>query len=446
MRGKGRVFQRGRRWWIAYWGFRPNGDTGEVQESAGETEEEARDLLSRRLREVANHRDGIRRFRGPHQERMTVADLLDSLIADYRQRQIKSLRQAVGTDGKRGHLQPTRAHFGAMRALVVNTDRVRHYIEQRRKVGLSNAKINRETELLGRAFKLAIEDGKLTYCPKIPALSEINARQGFFEKEEFEAVARHLPTPLDDLARFAYGTGWRRSELVGLRWENVDRTAREVRIPTSKSGEPRSIPLDETLWPIIERRWAAREYEWRPGESALSEYVFHRQGKPLGNFLPGMDRCVQDGGSFREALPRPSSHRGPGHDPCRSPAGRREEDQPSRDRFSLRALQHRLGRGQAGRAPAPAELPRVPEYEAQRRASPVGDRRVTLGQRLGQMSAKGRFCWGFRSLSAGSTPAASTITVALASLGIWLRHRRSARRASLDRAPDPSLAHAANST
>jgi integrase len=285
MRGKGRVFQRGRRWWIAYWGFRPNGDTGEVQESAGETEEEARDLLSRRLREVANHRDGIRRFRGPHQERMTVADLLDSLIADYRQRQIKSLRQAVGTDGKRGHLQPTRAHFGAMRALVVNTDRVRHYIEQRRKVGLSNAKINRETELLGRAFKLAIEDGKLTYSPKIPALPEINARQGFFEKEEFETVARHLPTPLDDLARFAYGTGWRRGELVGLRWENVDRTAREVRIPTSKSGEPRSIPLDETLWPIIERRWAAREYEWRPGESALSEYVFHRQGKPLGNFF-----------------------------------------------------------------------------------------------------------------------------------------------------------------
>jgi hypothetical protein len=26
------------------------------------------------------------------------------------------------------------------------------------------------------------------------------------------------------------------------------------------------------------------------------------------------------------------------------------------------------------------------------------------------MSAKGRFCWGFRSLSAGSTPAASTNT------------------------------------
>jgi hypothetical protein len=33
MRGEGRIFQRGRRWWIAYWGFKPNGDSGEVRES-----------------------------------------------------------------------------------------------------------------------------------------------------------------------------------------------------------------------------------------------------------------------------------------------------------------------------------------------------------------------------------------------------------------------------
>ena len=285
MRGEGRVFRRGRRWWIAYWGFRPNGDTGEVRESGGDTEDEAKDLLRRRLREVANHRDGIRKFRGPHQERVTVSELLDNLVADYRQREIKSLRQTIGADGKGGHVRQVRLYFGHFRALSVTTDRIRRYIEQRKKAGLSNAKINRETEILGRAFKLAVEDGKLTYCPKIPALPEINARQGFFEKEEFEAVTRRLPSTLDDLARFAYGTGWRRGELVGLRWENVDRTAREVRIPTSKSGEPRSVPLDETLWPIIERRWAAREYEWRLGESALSAYVFHRQGKPLGNFF-----------------------------------------------------------------------------------------------------------------------------------------------------------------
>src|SRR6266852_4249281 len=86
MRGEGRVFQRSSRWWIAYWGFKPKGDTGEVRESADATEDETRDLLKKRIREVANHHDGVKRFQGPNQERVTVEELLDNLVAEYRQR------------------------------------------------------------------------------------------------------------------------------------------------------------------------------------------------------------------------------------------------------------------------------------------------------------------------------------------------------------------------
>jgi len=293
MRGEGRVFQRGLRLWIAYWGFRPNGDSGEVRESAGTDEEAARELLKRRLREVANHREGIKRFQGPNQERITVNELLDSLVADYRQREIKSLRQAVGKDGKGGHLKPIRAAFGFARALTITPDRIRTYIAQRQSHGRSNAKINRETELLSRAFKLAAEEGKIGYCPKVPALPENNARQGFLEKVEFEDIVRHLPEPLDDFARFAYASGWRRGEIVGLRWENVDRAVGEIRIYTSKNGEGRVLPLDESLSQVVERRWASREYQFGT-ESVLSTYVFHRQGKPLGNFTRAWQRACDE--------------------------------------------------------------------------------------------------------------------------------------------------------
>ena len=85
------------------------------------------------------------------------------------------------------------------------------------------------------------------------------------------------------MARFAYLTGWRRSEVAGLGWENVDRSAREVRLITSKNGEGRAIKLDPSTWALIEKRWAKRAYDSR-GEEALSAYVFHRGGKPLGNF------------------------------------------------------------------------------------------------------------------------------------------------------------------
>jgi integrase len=54
----------------------------------------------------------------------------------------------------------------------------------------------------------------------------------------------------------------------------------EIRIPDSKNGEPRSLPLDDELWVILEALWAARRYE-TPAGPALSVFVFHRNGKPV---------------------------------------------------------------------------------------------------------------------------------------------------------------------
>lgn len=283
MRVKGGVRQRGNRWQIRYWGIKPNGERGECNETAA-TEAEAQKVLEKRRRELANHFDGIKTFEGPNRERVTVAELLDSLAIDYRQREIKSLRHTIGIDGKGGHMKPVRDWFGRMKALAVTSDRIREYITHRQSEGRSNAKINRETEILSRAFRLAVEEGKFSSAPHVPALAERNVRQGFFEKSEVEAVLRELPEDLRDMARFAYLTGWRRGELAALRWESVDRNAREIRIPDSKNGEGRSIPLDDELCALIERRWTAREHHSPNGEIALSPLVFHLQGRPRLNF------------------------------------------------------------------------------------------------------------------------------------------------------------------
>lgn len=63
-----------------------------------------------------------------------------------------------------------------------------------------------------------------------------------------------------------------------MRWENVDRANREVRLFTSKNGEGRTLPLVGQLWMLIERRWAAREYGIG-GVSRLAEFVFHDGGQ-----------------------------------------------------------------------------------------------------------------------------------------------------------------------
>jgi integrase len=132
---------------------------------------------------------------------------------------------------------------------------------------------------------LAQKQGRLTRVPYVPSLREDNVRQGFFlEAGEFEAVASHLPEDLADIARFGYLVGWRKSEILGLAWEMVDRQGREIRLLTSKNGWGRVLPIDGKLWDLIEKRYAARQVHLLNGSTELARLVFHVQGKPIGDF------------------------------------------------------------------------------------------------------------------------------------------------------------------
>ena len=85
MRGDGRIFRRGTRWWISYYGPDQNdpGRMKEYRESAGEAEADAKRLLRDRRREVVVHRSGLRQFQGPRQERVLVEELLKGLEREH---------------------------------------------------------------------------------------------------------------------------------------------------------------------------------------------------------------------------------------------------------------------------------------------------------------------------------------------------------------------------
>ena len=59
--------------------------------------------------------------------------------------------------------------------------------------------------------------------PHFPMLRENNVRAGFFEREQYLAVQRHLPPSMQPVVTFAYVTGWRiNSEVLPLQWRQVD--------------------------------------------------------------------------------------------------------------------------------------------------------------------------------------------------------------------------------
>jgi integrase len=274
VRGDGRIYLRGSVYWISY----PHRGQN-IREAGGRTDQEARRKLKRRLAEIQGEN-----FVGPRAERVTVNELLDDLLTHLRTSGAKCVQpRGSGTAAPiLSHLRPIREYFGTERAINVSSQLVERYQSERLSLGKSRSTVNREVAALRQAFNLGKKRDQVMRVPYFPMLKEPAARQGFFEREEFESVVSQLDPPFADAARFSYLTGWRKAEVFDLHWDQIDRSAREARLATSKNGLGRVVPLEGSLWEIVERRWHGREYLMVGGVSGLSELVFHRSGQPLG--------------------------------------------------------------------------------------------------------------------------------------------------------------------
>jgi integrase len=85
-------------------------------------------------------------------------------------------------------------------------------------------------------------------------LKENNVRTGFFEREQFEAIRKHLPEHLRPLVSFAYITGWRiPSEVLPLQWRQVDFTAGAIRLDpgTTTNDQGREFPFTAELREVL---------------------------------------------------------------------------------------------------------------------------------------------------------------------------------------------------
>ena len=274
IRGFGVIYRRGKVWWIKY---SVNGRRRR-ESSKSERDADAIKLLQRRVKEAARdqRRDPVA------ENRVTMAELFKALESDYE----ANGRRSSATLAFR--LAPLREAFGQDKAKVITAARIARYASDRRAQGRQPATVNRELAALRRAFTIAVEQELLSAAavPRVKLFAEHNARQGFIQRPDFDLVVVYLPACLQDFARFAYGSGWRKGELATLEWSAADKddTRITLRREHSKNGEPRVLPLVGELAEIIARRRQARTYTTRTGETALSVYVFHRDGVPIRDF------------------------------------------------------------------------------------------------------------------------------------------------------------------
>lgn len=151
------------------------------------------------------------------------------------------------------HLLPA---FGAQRMNAITRYDVVRFIQSKVASKYKPAYCNRFLVLLGFCFNLAIK-WEITGVVKNPVkgvdrLKANNKIERFLGQEEavrlMQAI-RESPQPmLQYFVPLALLTGARKRELLDARWEDFDFNRRVWRIPMTKSGRPRHVPLtDDTI-------------------------------------------------------------------------------------------------------------------------------------------------------------------------------------------------------
>jgi len=270
-RRAGSIYRRGAVWWIKYYDTRGN---PRRESSHSSVKSVAEGLLRKRLGEVARGA----RYIGADFERTTFDDLERLIVDDWKLNERKSV------DTLRHSFAALADKFHGVKAREIGHAELVAYANARRAQGRKNATIRRELGFLRRAFKLAERDGR-AQCPSFPTIHVDNARQGFFEAEQWAQIRGYLPPHIAAPCEFQYLTGWRIMEVLTLMWPQVDFGAGIVRLEgvTTKSGRARTFPfaaMPELKALLISRRKATEEAQRTL--SRIIPYVFHdAKGKPL---------------------------------------------------------------------------------------------------------------------------------------------------------------------
>lgn len=238
---------RSRIWWCKYY---VNGRP--IRESTGaEKEKEARNVLKDREGRAAAGQPVL-----PRVDRIRYAEIAADLRRYYQTTGKRRIKEAET------RLRCLDKFFAGYRVVAISPSTITSYVEARQKQEAANATINRELATLRRMLRLAYKGGKLLRLPVFEMLKEPAPRQGFFERDQYEAVRRQLSPDLQVVAAIAYTFGWRtQSEVLTLERRHLDLEAGTLRLDPgmTKNDEGRIVYLTPELKALLAAQLARVE-------------------------------------------------------------------------------------------------------------------------------------------------------------------------------------------
>jgi integrase len=174
----------------------------------------------------------------PKGERRTFAEMTEEYLVK------KADKRSLGRD--RESFKKLGPFFGtSFLHAITRNDVERYKIERREKV--SGATVNRELALLRHLFNIAIDEGYTRENParRVKMFKEQKCKRRSFVYSEYElqALVNAAAPHLRAILAVAIGTGLRKGDLLGLRWNQVDFEHNVITLFMQKTEEAIEIPM-----------------------------------------------------------------------------------------------------------------------------------------------------------------------------------------------------------
>ena len=215
-----------------------------IRQFAGYTKEQARNTLAKLRIERLDERLG---FKKPGQdERILFDKFADDFIELYAKQNKRSWQRDEVS------LKNLKPFFKGRDLQDIGPEDAERY-KAMRKAEVSGATCNRELALLKTIINKAVEWGKLkeNSLRAVKKFRENNARERILSPEEARRLIECAAPAIRPVLIVALNTGMRRTEILSLKWRDVDFAKSFILIEDSKSGRSRKVPMNEFVYKTL---------------------------------------------------------------------------------------------------------------------------------------------------------------------------------------------------
>src|SRR4030042_1832855 len=233
------LYKRGKVWWMSFV------CVGKHYRKSTETEE--RKLAKRIYDKIKGEIAEGKWFERLPGEEKSFREMMEKYLDEYASKR-------VSEKSFRGYSKKPISYLGAYTLSEVTPKTINEYKVKRRNDGVGPASINRELATMKKAFNLAIKEWEWVEKNPVARVSmeeENNKRDRWLTTEEEGKLLKDCPLWLRELVIIALNTGMRLGEIISIEWKGVDLFRKTVTVFKSKNKEPRTIPINQTVFEML---------------------------------------------------------------------------------------------------------------------------------------------------------------------------------------------------